>query len=107
MISRMCADVEPGAPLSRDVERVFSALGSLLSHCPHDDDSVLRPLMRSVVLEARAAGLQAEMLLRLLKESWRSLPEPTSGDGRLGHYDALNRVVSLCIREFYRDDSGR
>lgn len=103
----MCADLEPGAPRSRDIERVFDAIGLLLARCPSDDDNVLRPLMRSVVVEAQRAGLKAEMLLRLLKESWHSLPNLSRGDGRAGHYDALERVVTLCICEYYRSDHGQ
>lgn len=101
---RMSGDLREQLGLGADVDRLFQAIGGLLARCPDADDAVLRPLMRTVVAEARGAGLYAEMLLRLLKESWRSLPEPTSSMARLAHFEALDRVVSLCIREFYRSD---
>lgn len=90
--------------LSSDISPVFDAITALLSHSPDSDDGALRPLMRAVVTEAKKAGVQPEILLRLLKEGWRSLPDQISTEERLRRADSLNRVVSLCIREFYRPD---
>lgn len=100
----MSHEHDPSAPLSRDTGPVFDAITALLSHCPDEDDASLRPFMRTLVAEARSAGVHAEILLRLLKEGWRSLPDQLTAEERLKRAESLNRVVSLCIREFYRAD---
>lgn len=92
------------SPLSGDLGPLFDAIAALLTRCPQGDDATLRPLMCRVVAEARKAGLHAEILLRLLKESWRSLPDQMTMLERLQRAESLNRVVTLCIREFYRGD---
>jgi hypothetical protein len=102
---RVSADEPRDQRVEHDVTRVFDAIAALLARCPGGTDATLRPLMRTVVAEAKSAGLYAEMLIRLLKESWRALPEPATSEARLLHFEALNRVVVLCIREFYRSDA--
>lgn len=102
----MSQEHDQSAPLSRDIGPVFDAITALLSRCPDGDDASLRPLMRTLVTEARSAGVQAEILLRLLKEGWRSLPEQLTTEERLKRAESLNRVVSLCIHEFYRADGA-
>ena len=102
----MSQEHDKSAPSLRDIGAVFDAITALLSHCPDEDDASLRPLMRALVTEARNAGVHAEILLRLLKEGWRSLPEQLAAEERLKRAESLNRVVSLCIHEFYRADGA-
>ncbi|HEY8311457.1 MAG TPA: hypothetical protein VIG47_12915 [Gemmatimonadaceae bacterium] len=102
----MTGDQQETSLVSRDTDRVFKALGALLARYPESDEVTLRPVMHTVVTEARAVGLYPEMLLRLLKESWNSLPEPATIDARARHYEVRNRVVSLCIREYYRTENA-
>ena len=58
--------------------------------------------MNTMCSEAHASGLRAEELLVRLKQVFHQLPEvqelPHGGD----RSDLLNRVVSLCIEEYYR-----
>jgi hypothetical protein len=66
---------------------------------------------------ARTHGFHAEDLLILVKESWRELSDTqfvARHDDRAGkaHHEAqlrrdeaLNAIISMCIREFYRPDS--
>ena len=92
------------SPLSPDLDPVFEAITALLSRCPDGADASLRPLMCALVAEARRAGVPAEILLRLLKEGWRTLPDRLTAEERLKRAESLNRVVTLCICEFYRAD---
>lgn len=101
---RLGDDVTAESPLDRDPERLFEAVGRLLAHTPLPEDGALRPLVRAVVLEARLLGIYPEMLIRLIKESWRSLPDPPSSTARLDHLAALDRLVTLCIVEYFRSD---
>lgn len=96
---------EQTSPLSLDLEPVFDAITALLSRCPDGDDASLRPLMCALVAEAHRAGVHAEILLRLLKEGWRTLPDHLTTEERLKRAESLNRVVTLCICEFYRADT--
>jgi hypothetical protein len=51
---------------------------------------------------ARRDGIRAEHLLVVLKESWRELPERADLP-RFEADEALGRVVSACINEYYLD----
>ena len=62
----------------------------------------LHRAMNTMCSEAHASGLRAEELLVRLKQVFHQLPEvqevPHGGDRN----ELLNRVVSLCIEEYYR-----
>lgn len=61
----------------------------------------LKPALRSVAAEARDKKLHAEHLLLALKDVWFALPQiRTAPDGE-AQQRLLQRVVTLCIREYY------
>ena len=62
----------------------------------HEVRAALRPLCDA----ARSRGLYAERLIVLLKEAWRELPEARRST-REHDLGALERVVTLCIDEYY------
>lgn len=66
------------------------------------DEAGLRVALRDVCERARCDGIRAEHLLVVLKASWRELPERAA----LPRYhadQALGRVISACIKEYYQD----
>ena len=66
------------------------------------DEAKLRVALREVCERARRDGVRAEHLLIVLKESWRELPERATLP-RFHADEALGRVVSACINEYYQD----
>ena len=112
--SRIAADdiAEPAVPVweskSRRPQRVFAALDDLwratrsCRGAGTDLNDALRPSLRPVVDEARTAGLLAEQLLRLMKESWRAFPKKV-GEDREEAKVQLDGLITLCIEEFYRE----
>jgi hypothetical protein len=65
----------------------------------------IRAPVEALCREARRRGLRIEQMLVVLKDAWwhhaalRNTPHSASTDG-------LARVVTLCIAEFFREDSG-
>lgn len=66
------------------------------------NEAGLRIALREVCERARRDGVRAEHLLIVLKESWRELPERAALP-RAYADEALGRVVSACINEYYQD----
>ena len=91
--------ITPGIP------KVSAALNDLwqaarTAEASSSTGSALRPRLRPVVDEAHAAGLHAEQLLSLMKESWRSRPVPRGENRELARAQ-LDGIITLCIKEFY------
>ena len=77
------------------------ALSGLLGQrWPNEPDGDLRLALRDACDRARNDGLRAEELLLVLKDAWRELPE-RRGLPRVDPDEALARVVTACIDEFY------
>ena len=65
-------------------------------------DDAVRPTTRAMCACARAHGLPIERVLVALKHEWRATPEAK----RLERFEAstlLERIVTLCITEFYAE----
>lgn len=62
----------------------------------------VRAPVRAMCDCARAHGVPIEVVLVTLKHEWRQAPE-TRRLGRFESTTVLERVVSLCIAEFYAD----
>lgn len=84
------------------------SLRRVLADEPYDeeDEAALRAALRDVCERARRDGIRAEHLLIVLKESWRELPERAALP-RFDADEALGRVVSACINEYYLDPEIR
>ena len=69
----------------------------------HDAEnaSALRASMLLVAAEARARNILPEQLLVRLKETWSSLPEVRAMHDSHEQARLLQRVVTMCIREYY------
>jgi hypothetical protein len=92
----------PDHPLNRAILEHIRGLLVTYTESSANDAEGLRDALRQLADDARAKGVPPEHLLTALKDLWRSLPQMqrrlTPGDeARL-----LQRVVSICIAEYYR-----
>jgi hypothetical protein len=65
------------------------------------DPSALQASLLLVATEARARNILPEQLLVILKETWSSLPEVRAMSDAGEQVRLLQRVVTMCIREYY------
>ena len=65
------------------------------------DPSALQASLLLVATEARARDILPEHLLVILKETWSSLPEVRAISDAGEQVRLLQRVVTMCIREYY------
>ena len=68
------------------------------------DNAEPRPLQQALVhmsAEARDKDVRAEHLLVLLKDAWHSLPEVRVMTDTTEQVRLLQRVVTMCIKEYY------
>ena len=68
----------------------------------HDADaSALQASLLLVSIEARARNVLPEQLLVTLKELWNTLPEVRAMSDAGQQVRLLQRVVTMCIHEYY------
>jgi hypothetical protein len=98
----MAYDSSQNPPSRLDDETVAAvrdALRVYLSGSP--DAEALRRALTRMSTEARARSILPEHVLVVLKDVWSSLPEvramPETGE----QIRMLQRVVTMCIREYY------
>lgn len=63
--------------------------------------SALQASLLLLATEARARSILPEQLLVTLKETWSSLPEVRAMKDSGEQVRLLQRVVTMCIREYY------
>jgi len=83
-------------------ESIVALESALQKYLANQDASVsLEPTMRRIAVEARAKSIRAEQLLIMLKDIWYALPQVARADHVESQNRLLQRVVTLCIREYY------
>jgi hypothetical protein len=85
-------------------ETIASVRGALLEylHASHPGES-LRGALRTMAREARTKSVLPEQLLIILKDIWYSLPTVRELNQPTEQVRLLQRVVTMCIREYYDD----
>ena len=77
------------------------AIGVALGRKAQDAEEDLRSTLRILCADARRLGVRPEELVVLIKTIWRAHPEtcalPRSQTGPV-----LERIVSMCIDEYFR-----
>lgn len=68
---------------------------------PHGEQ--LRLALRAMAEEAREKSVLPEALLLVLKQVWHSLPIVSSKRDHDDQVMLLQRVVTMCIKEYYAD----
>jgi predicted NACHT family NTPase len=98
----MAHDSSP-PPSSRLDDELLAALRVALRGSEQDSEhkSALQGTLLRVATEARARDILPEQLLVRLKEIWSSLPEVRAMRDAQQQARLLERVVTMCIREYY------
>jgi len=92
-----------GALPTRGVLALRTAIQALMRAGATDDE--VRRAMALFCAEARRRGVRAELVLVVLKDVWRTLPE-VRRLSRVGREAALARLTTLAIRTFYEPASS-
>jgi hypothetical protein len=97
----MAQDSTPDRPdLSKaSVDALKSALEKFLAD--ETDTRTLQPALQRISAEARQKKIYAEQLLVLLKDVWYGLPQLRQTPEGEHQHRLLQRVVTMCIREYY------
>ena len=107
-------DASENVPSRRSFERppvltttaLRAALQAQLRSKRNVDDPELRRLARIISAEARRRSMRAEQIVVQLRQAWLTLDEVVDPPGR-GHAFLIERLVSLCVEEFYRVPDDR
>jgi hypothetical protein len=90
-----------GGPLSSEtIERVNQALARF-ADAPAAPPQDLHAALLELAREARAIRMPPEQLLHVLKGLWYELPPMRSPQPAEERVKLLQRVVAMCIREYY------
>ena len=92
-------DAPPGRLDDASIELLRTALRDYLEDST-DPGRIQRSLLR-IAGEARARSMLPEQLLVVLKEVWCSLPEVRAMTNTREQINLLQRVVTMCIKEYY------
>lgn len=91
----------PGpAPSRATLDHLHRALLSFARR--EEADGALRAALGRLSAEARERGVPPEAVLVHLKQEWNSLPLADSHSGPNDRAAALQRVVTMCIKEYFR-----
>jgi hypothetical protein len=92
-------------PSARIDDASLDAVRLALRAYLHDseDASALRASLVRLSTEARARSVLPEQLLVTLKELWSTLPEVRAMTDAAQQIRLQQRVVTMCIREYYND----
>lgn len=96
----MAHDSSP-PPSSRLDDELLNAVRIALRGYDPEHASALQASLLLVATEARARDILPEQLLVRLKEAWSSLPEVRAMRDSQEQTRLLERVVTMCIREYY------
>jgi hypothetical protein len=92
----------PAAGLAEEtVARARAALSRYLDD-PESGGQALRDALDGMAVEARDKKMLPEQLLVVLKEIWYTLPEVRAIEDSGAQIRMLQRVVTMCIKEYYR-----
>jgi hypothetical protein len=98
----MAHDSSPTPPAGLAEETTAAVRAALASYVRAPGSSTdLRAALNQMAEEARAKAILPEHLLVALKRIWNSLPEVRSVGDADEQTKILQRVVTMCIREYY------
>ncbi len=98
----MAHDSSPTPPGGLPEETIDAVRGALARYLQTPgDQSDLRAALNRMADEARAKAILPEHLLITLKQIWTSLPDVRSVGDADQQTRLLQRVITMCIREYY------
>jgi hypothetical protein len=99
----MAYDSSPG-PNHLAEETIDAVRSALVAYVGAPSDGTrLREALRAMADEAHAKSMLAEQLLVVLKDIWYSLPDVRAMRDGTHQVRLLQRVVTMCIKEYYAD----
>ena len=99
MMAHGSGDTSPGRLDDASIDLLRAALRAYLDDSK--DPNTLQPSLLHIAGEARARSMLPEQLLVVLKEVWSSLPEVRAMTNTREQINLLQRVVTMCIKEYY------
>jgi hemoglobin-like flavoprotein len=99
MMAHDSSQTPPSRLDDESVDAVRLALRAYLLNS--QDPSALQASLFRIAAEARERAILPEQLLIVLKEAWGSLPEVRSMTDTRQQVSLLQRVVTMCIKEYY------
>jgi hypothetical protein len=89
-------------PIRIDDESIDSVRVALRAYLNDSEDpGMLQPALLALASQARERDMLPEQLLVLLKDVWSGLPEVRSMSDSREQVRLLQRVVTMCIKEYY------
>lgn len=99
----MAHDWTPG-PVALSEETIAAVRSALGRYVDDSTDGIeLRAALQTMASEARDKSIRAEQLLVVLKDVWYALPGVRGTIEQTQQIRLLQRVVTMCIREYYGD----
>ncbi|HMC57425.1 MAG TPA: hypothetical protein VKH19_19745 [Gemmatimonadaceae bacterium] len=96
----MARDFTPQRP-ELDAASVDTLARALAKYLEDDEGADLLLVLRHIAEEARSRHMHAEQLLVALKDVWYSLPAIRNSPEGEQQNRILQRVITLCIRQYY------
>lgn len=99
MMATDSSQTPPGRLDEATVNAVRQALTGYLANA--QDPSGLQAALTAMAADARGSGILPEQLLIVLKDVWNGLPAVRSMTDSREQIRLLQRVVTMCIKEYY------
>jgi hypothetical protein len=98
----MAHDSGQNPPSRLDGESIDAVRVALRAYLNDSEDpGTLQPALVALASQARERNMLPEHLLVLLKDVWSGLPEVRSMTDSREQIRLLQRVVTMCIKEYY------
>ena len=99
----MAHDSSPG-PVALDAQTITAVHEALVQYVDAPAQSgALRDALHRMAVEAHDKSMLPEQLLVVLKDIWYSLPGVQAMSDLTEQVRLLQRVVTMCIKEYYAD----
>lgn len=94
-------------PRALSAETTAALRAAVVSHLQRrsDGEAKLGKAVTAVVAEARERAMRPEELILAFKNLYDALPEPTSAVARAEQMQLRERLVTACIRAYFRPES--
>jgi hemoglobin-like flavoprotein len=99
MMAHDSSQTPPSRLDDESVNALRLALRAFLQNA--EEPSGVQPALHRIATEARERAILPEQLLVVLKEVWSALPEVRSMTDARRQVNLLQRVVTMCISEYY------
>jgi hypothetical protein len=99
--SRSAPEPSPVLPQST-LDAVRAAILAHLAK-PAEGTDTLHDALRRMAREANANQVRAEQLIVAFKQLWATMPELQNASDRQARSRLLERLITLCINEYYAD----